>query len=96
MVEKMKQQQADLMRENHFLFEKVESHPLLRRYDRFYTTKLYLRGFRSNTIIEFVRRLSQTSISGIKAELPVRSQIVKQGYLTKQGGLIKNWYAYSI
>jgi hypothetical protein len=33
MVEKMRLQQEEMMRENHFLFEKVESYPRTRRYD---------------------------------------------------------------
>jgi len=64
MVEKMKQQQADLMRENHFLFEKVESHPQLRR---------------SNTVLDFVKRLSQSGLGGPKGELPTKDQVIKAG-----------------
>eukprot|EP00026_Physarum_polycephalum_P001960 Phypoly_transcript_01964.p1 GENE.Phypoly_transcript_01964~~Phypoly_transcript_01964.p1 ORF type:complete len:979 (+),score=142.50 Phypoly_transcript_01964:32-2968(+) len=77
MVEKMRLQQEEMMRENHFLFEKVESHPRVKR---------------ENTVTEFFKRMSLSQTQPLpQVRLPRPNQIVKAGYLTKQGGFIKNW-----
>lgn len=51
----------------------------------------YYMIIRTSTLSEIMKRFSGP---GPQVRLPSKAQTVKSGYLTKQGGLIKNWYSF--